>query len=89
MPVPAMAAESSLYPTIATYRAEMRIPMGSYGGVVPVAFHARRVPVSGRGLAIGGVHVDGGDVCACLRVCDGQGNNCTPCSCDPPGCGSC
>lgn len=33
---------------------------------------------------------DGGDgVCACIQVCNSQGENCTACSCSPSGCGSC
>lgn len=27
--------------------------------------------------------------CVCFRVCDSQRRNCTPCYCNPPGCGSC
>jgi hypothetical protein len=28
-------------------------------------------------------------VCACIQVCNGQGENCTACVCSPAGCGSC
>ncbi len=27
--------------------------------------------------------------CICAVACDGEGQNCTPCRCSPPGCGSC
>jgi hypothetical protein len=36
--------------------------------------------------------IDGGggdDLCMCLKVCDANGQNCTPCTCDPAGCGNC
>jgi hypothetical protein len=37
--------------------------------------------------------IDGGlkadDVCACIKVCDGNGNNCTECVCSPAGCSTC
>lgn len=29
------------------------------------------------------------DSCACLSACDGNGENCSACFCDPTGCGSC
>lgn len=35
----------------------------------------------------GGLNVD--DVCACIKVCDGNGNNCTECVCSPAGCSTC
>ena len=52
---------------------------------------SRRLPGSslvlrGRLFAIDGGSVDS---CACWQVCDGTGGNCTPCECDPAGCGSC
>lgn len=49
------------------------------------ALRGQRVRVSG---VIDGVNsVDG--VCACLKVCDGNGQNCTACSCSPANCGTC
>ena len=35
--------------------------------------------------------IDGGlnEVCACIKVCDANGNNCTACTCSPANCGSC
>jgi len=27
--------------------------------------------------------------CACFQVCDGNGQNCTKCECDPKGCAKC
>jgi hypothetical protein len=37
--------------------------------------------------------IDGGissnDPCACIVVCDGNGENCTSCVCSPANCGSC
>ncbi len=35
----------------------------------------------------GGLEV--GQGCMCLKVCDANGQNCTPCTCDPSNCGSC
>jgi hypothetical protein len=32
---------------------------------------------------------DGASSCVCFRVCDGAGENCTECFCDPPSCGAC
>jgi len=32
---------------------------------------------------------DNDSSCACLKVCDGNGENCTSCFCDPEGCSSC
>lgn len=35
----------------------------------------------------GGLNVN--DPCACIKVCDGSGNNCTECVCSPAGCSTC
>ncbi len=45
----------------------------------------------GQRLRVGGVIDSAGSdgVCACLKVCDGNGENCTACSCSPANCGSC
>lgn len=46
----------------------------------------------GRNLRFTGniLGIDGGNgVCACLKVCDANGENCTSCVCDPADCGSC
>jgi hypothetical protein len=56
----------------------------------PAIRRGRRPFLGGRPWLLGGVGiVDGTESCFCGRVCDGNGENCTPCSCDPPGCGSC
>jgi hypothetical protein len=39
-------------------------------------------------LAIDG-GLETGVGCLCLKVCDVNGQNCTPCTCDPAGCGNC
>lgn len=36
-----------------------------------------------------GVNGDGPSSCACFYVCDGNGENCTECICDPEGCSDC
>ena len=37
----------------------------------------------------GGLSNSADGVCACIQVCDGNGQNCTACSCSPANCGSC
>jgi hypothetical protein len=49
------------------------------------ALRGQRLQVSGTIGTIEG----GDDVCACLKVCDANGENCTACSCSPPNCGTC
>lgn len=47
--------------------------------------------LKGKGLRAT-LSIDGGietGTCMCLKVCDVNGENCTPCTCDPAGCGSC
>jgi hypothetical protein len=96
MRLPPLSAESSLYRTNVTYRLQRSSvgQAGDRGLMLPQfgpALLARRQGLFLRGSrwTIGGVGLDGADVCACLQVCDGNGNNCTPCTCDPPGCGTC
>lgn len=50
---------------------------------------ARSPALAGSELRVGGVFVNDPESCACFRVCDGNGENCTECFCDPEGCGSC
>ena len=38
--------------------------------------------------ALVGVGPDGKPSCACMQTCDSEGN-CSPCHCEPAGCGSC
>lgn len=41
-------------------------------------------------MAIDGSFGNSADgVCACIQVCDANGQNCTACSCSPANCGSC
>ncbi len=44
-------------------------------------------------LQINGLFTPANDLgvssCACFKVCDGNGENCTKCTCDPEGCGTC
>lgn len=48
------------------------------------AFGNRRIRFSG---VIDGA--GGDDVCACIKVCDQNGENCTSCVCSPSSCGKC
>ncbi len=48
------------------------------------AFRNQRLKVFG--------NIEGGglsEVCACIKVCNSQGQNCTACSCSPASCGTC
>jgi len=49
------------------------------------ALRGQRLRVSG--VIDGANSADG--VCACLKVCDANGQNCTACSCSPANCGTC
>lgn len=50
----------------------------------------QNVPYRNQRFRFSGV-IDGaaGDGCACLKVCDSKGQNCTACVCSPANCGSC
>jgi hypothetical protein len=48
------------------------------------AFRTERIRFSG---TIDAVDSDG--TCACIKVCNSKGENCTGCSCSPASCGTC
>jgi hypothetical protein len=43
----------------------------------------------GQNLRFSGTVLGVGDGCACLKVCNGAGENCTSCVCSPANCGTC
>jgi hypothetical protein len=43
----------------------------------------------GQNLRFTGTVLEAGDGCACIKVCNSVGENCTPCVCSPANCGSC
>jgi hypothetical protein len=52
-------------------------------------FAAKQNLRAGRNRFSGIIDGAAGEVCACLKVCDANGQNCTACSCSPANCGSC
>jgi hypothetical protein len=83
--LPGFTAEASLYNPSGQYWIVRTLndPAGN-SGLQPQL----RVPAFGfrRTRFFGAVDGDG---CACLTVCNSKGENCTPCSCSPPNCGTC
>ena len=67
--------------------------LGEAGKIIRQRAEILRPALSGQRLLVSGtlVAVDGNDPmsCSCFFVCDSNGENCTPCMCDPEDCGSC
>lgn len=87
MNMPEFTAETSLYKTSRHYRARTGTSNAWVDGqgVLPqLSRQLELFQVSGTLRRRGD-----GDGCACLKVCNGNGGNCTPCTCSPPNCGTC
>lgn len=67
--------------------------LGEAGGIIRQHAEKARPALRGQRLRVSGTLVaadgNGPTSCACWFVCDGNGENCTECECDPVGCGSC
>jgi hypothetical protein len=89
--IPTLSAETSVYRTAGSYGAGLTAVhlFGSGAKVGPALLtpRLRSFPGGIRSRLGGGGRVV--ESCVCFQVCDGNGENCTKCSCDPPGCGTC
>jgi hypothetical protein len=83
---PTFTADASLYRSTKSY---YRVLTGTQPGAATVQPALRPFRRQGRQLASGGSDLGFIESCLCGQVCDGNGDNCTECFCDPAGCGSC